>query len=89
MTVKDIVIEILESNPILFDDMVKQWLRDEGYDGIYNPDGDCGCALEDFMPCIDEIHECKPGYKKMGCPPDCGLGCKFHIVEEKPDVPKA
>jgi len=42
-------------------DMVKEWLRDHGYDGLVN--GDCGCSLDDFMPCEECCCHCKSAYK--------------------------
>lgn len=32
-------------------EMVAQWLRANHYDGLCNPDGECGCGLDDLMPC--------------------------------------
>ena len=29
------------------------WLLDNGYDGLSNPYAECGCGLDDFMPCWD------------------------------------
>lgn len=46
MTVKEIVIEYLKKN---------------GYDGLYNDD--CGCALDDLIPCCDNIETCMAGVK--------------------------
>ena len=46
-------------------EIVAQWLRDHGYDGLYH-DGDCGCLLDDLMPCCDSCDNCEPGYKQPG-----------------------
>lgn len=32
-------------------EMTAQWLRSNNYDGLCNPDGECGCGLDDLMPC--------------------------------------
>lgn len=32
-------------------EMAAQWLRENHYDGLCNPDGECGCGLDDLMPC--------------------------------------
>jgi hypothetical protein len=52
MTIKTIVIE---------------WLEKHGYDGLYNDDNDnCGCGLDDFMPCQDywDADKCEVAYRK-------------------------
>jgi len=47
MTVKDIIIEYLKNN---------------GYDGLYNRWGQCACLIDDLVPCCGGIDECEPGY---------------------------
>ncbi len=42
-------------------DIVAQYLVDNGYDGLYTDD--CGCLLDDLMPCCSECGNCEPGYK--------------------------
>jgi len=44
--------------------IVKQWLRDNGYDGLYNDD--CGCTLDDFAPCGEICGDCVAGYITSG-----------------------
>ncbi|MFZ5986364.1 MAG: hypothetical protein ACOYWZ_04450 [Bacillota bacterium] len=41
-------------------EIVKEYLEKNGYDGLYN--GDCGCNLDDFMPCEGFSSECSAGY---------------------------
>ena len=66
-------------------DIVKGWLIERGYDGLYRED--CGCALEDLMIC-DGNAECEPGHKIPCDPETCPVNgdCPFHIGprEEKP-----
>lgn len=45
-------------------DIIAKYLNDNGYDGLCRPYGECGCGLDDLMPCDGEnIAECEPGYK--------------------------
>lgn len=37
--------------------MVAQWLRANHYDGLCNPEAECGCGLDDLMPC-QCVNEC-------------------------------
>jgi len=49
MTIREIITEHLKAN---------------GFDGLCNPYGDCGCLLGDLMPCDEpDVDECQPGYK--------------------------
>ena len=45
-------------------DIVKDYLKENQYDGLYNSDGECACELSDFRPCGESFCECKPGIKK-------------------------
>ena len=64
--------------------IVAAYLRANGYDGLYWED--CGCLLDDLMPCYREgIEHCEPGY--MG-PCTCGDGCFWHVgPATEPRVP--
>ncbi|MFA5217099.1 hypothetical protein [Sulfuricurvum sp.] len=43
-------------------EIVKKYLKDNGYDGLVNHD--CGCGLDDFEPCDGlDSKECLPAYK--------------------------
>lgn len=48
MDVKDIIIKFLEEN---------------GYDGLFNSDGECACEISDLIPCCEACDQCEPGYK--------------------------
>ena len=48
-------------------EIVKQYLVECDYDGLFNEE--CGCELTDLMPCDDmAIPECEPGYKYRADP---------------------
>lgn len=42
-------------------DIVTEYLKASGFDGLY--DADCGCQIADLMPCRECLCNCKPGYK--------------------------
>lgn len=42
-------------------EIVIEWLKQHGADGLCEPDTECGCGLEDFAPCGDGPYpHCKP-----------------------------
>ena len=75
--------------------MVRDRLIDDGYDGLYNENGECGCDLNSLMPCECISDDCRAGYKVPCdcCDDDCEHD--WMIVPEKtimvndPDDPKA
>ncbi|WP_165247517.1 DUF3310 domain-containing protein [Adlercreutzia sp. ZJ141] len=47
-------------------DMVEQWLQENQYDGLSNPDSECGCGLDDLMPCRHvNPYECVCAYEVL------------------------
>jgi hypothetical protein len=67
-------------------EIIKQWLEQNGYDGLYSDSLGCGCELSELCPCEGEsIKDCGPGYKIDGC--NCGqeslIRCDFHIVSSR------
>lgn len=66
--------------------IVAGWLRENGYDGLYNDQIFCACEADDIMPCGDPSPNfCKPGYRVPCTPDDCeaGGGCGFHIASRR------
>jgi hypothetical protein len=61
-------------------EIISKYLTDNGYEGLFNSDGECGCLLDDLCPCDGEIAECQPGYKLPG-----NEEYDFSIGAEKPD----
>jgi hypothetical protein len=38
-------------------------LKEEGFDGLVNPDVECGCSIDDIAPCgCVNLDECIPAY---------------------------
>ena len=65
--------------------IVERWLRSNKYDGL--GDDECGCEVDDLMPCDNpNIFTCAPGYK-VPCPgpEDCPADgdCPWHISTSK------
>lgn len=67
-------------------EIVKNYLEQNGFGGLFNSDGECGCELPDLMPCDQPSESCCAGYKikcNEKCDHECGK-CDWHIQEEKP-----
>lgn len=41
--------------------IVREYLVVAGYDGLWNPDGECACLRDDLAPCGEMSEECRPG----------------------------
>ena len=58
-------------------EIVKQYLEQNGYDGLYHEDLECGCSLDDFAPCGDMSEHCEIGYTNACATctkrEDCGI----------------
>ncbi|MGY5852438.1 MAG: hypothetical protein RTU92_02600 [Candidatus Thorarchaeota archaeon] len=64
-------------------EIVAEYLKKNGFDGLVEEDGECGCELDDLFPCQNEgALFCQAGYK-VDC--DCGENCEFHISIIKPE----
>jgi len=62
-------------------EMVREYLEKNGYDGLCEKDGECGCQLSDLMPCGGEYAmECVAGWKRNRWPDECA---DFYIVPGK------
>lgn len=66
-------------------EIVAEWLKSHGYDGLFAEGGECACELADLMPCDAEGCEtCIAGYKcKPG--PDDDPDSKFVISAQRPE----
>lgn len=62
--------------------ILKQYLIDNGYDGLHTP-GECACKLDDLWPCGEDLSLCEPGYLAdcKGCNhyQDHGEECPYSI----------
>ena len=61
-------------------DILKNWLKENGYDGLCLPDEECGCAIGDFMPCGEPSPRCEAGHRKKAPP---GSDADYFIYIDK------
>ena len=45
------------------EDIVRAYLEEHGYDGLYNEDAECACLASDLFPCCGEPDHCEAGYR--------------------------
>ena len=57
------------------------WLKSHCYEGLCNQEIDCGCGLDDFMPCDEVDKECEPAMKKIAKEDDDEYG-NYKIGDE-------
>jgi len=43
-------------------DIIREYIMQSDYDGLCNLDVECGCGLDDFMPCGEDCMDCEPAY---------------------------
>lgn len=68
-------------------EIVVRYLQEHGYDGLYSPDGECACLIDDIGPCSAESFECEAGVRvDYRADEPCGLDCSgsdhWHIEAE-------
>jgi hypothetical protein len=65
-------------------EIVKEWLEQHGYEGLYSDHWECGCTPEDLMPCGEASEDCVAGYKWPG-----DGEVDFFIKPDKPEATDA
>ena len=65
-------------------EIIEKYLKDNGFDGLCNSDSECGCDLEDLMPCDNECGDCEPAYKHK-CPEGHESDWLMTLSKEPPD----
>ena len=43
--------------------LLKEKLEEEGFDGLFNFGGECGCAIDDLVPCENLCLDCEFAYR--------------------------
>jgi hypothetical protein len=61
-------------------EIVRQYLKAYGFDGLRNENIHCWCMLDDLSPDYCMSGQCEPGYR---APCGCGEDCDFHIVPRR------
>jgi hypothetical protein len=63
-------------------DIIKKYLMDGNYDGLYNVDVACACHIDNLFPyCYEGVEDCQPGYKtECNCESDIH---DYHISSSK------
>ena len=67
-------------------EILKAWLTERGYDGLWNSEQECACLLRDLAPCESDPGNCEPGYKVTCDHPRCD-SCResgWHMQPQKP-----
>ena len=66
-------------------EIIKEWLTENGYDGLYYP-GECACKISELFPCGDyeEMLECEPGYIRDADHGEESSGYDWMIGPNKP-----
>jgi len=59
-----------QKSPRNVGEILKAYLRENGYDGLCNPNIECECDFDDFAPCTDNpmyggiSTECQPAHRR-------------------------
>ena len=66
-------------------EIVSEWLKANDYDGLCSYE--CGCGLNDFMPCDQGCEDCSPAYRAVAdeddmaiCP--CEIGDVIYMTDK-------
>ena len=63
------------------DNIVRDWLKLNGFDGLVHEDTECGCHLEDLFICQECFNECRPAYKFTKANGDWWMSTNKHWQE--------
>ncbi len=61
--------------------MVIDYLRENGYDGLFSADLECSCELGDLAPCGDMQGDCAAGYKRVLTAPEGDLDAGDWVIQ--------
>lgn len=61
-------------------EIIKDYLIANGYDGLVCIEGECGCELDDFNACGEDLCGCQPSYVWRNACKDCTRYCAGYYV---------
>jgi len=64
-------------------DIIRIFLSENGYDGLCNLGHECGCEIDDLVPCSSDFSFCRPGYKVEPTEEQREDGAEWAIALEK------
>jgi len=67
------------------DNIVRDWLKLNGFDGLVHDDTECGCHLDDLFICGEFFSECRPAHKFTKANGDWWMSTNKHWVEAEDD----
>ena len=70
-------------------EIVRAHLKQNGFDGLSNEDGECACIFSDLAPCGEMSQKCRAGYRRL-C--DCGdhdyhIGDNHDVLDDPARTP--
>jgi len=73
-------------------DIIREYLVANGYDGLCSEE--CGCGLDDLMPCEYGIQHCVPAEKVIATAEhydpefsEFGIGDEIYVPDERKETP--
>lgn len=65
------------------EDIIADWLKEHGYDGLCDPEITCGCTLESGLcPCdLPDLRSCRAGHNDPERAKE--VGTEYWVVEGK------
>ena len=65
--------------------IITKHLKENGFDGLHHENNECGCRLNDLMPCDSEdFANCEPGYLRKDKQCDtCPEGYDYCVGKKK------
>lgn len=63
-------------------EIISGFLKMNGYDGLCNPDRECGCEIGDLAPCSEYFAACEPAYK-IDLPPGDERGAWLMVTRKE------
>jgi hypothetical protein len=61
-------------------DILANYLRENNYDGLCHPRTECGCGVDDLIPCGEYCGDCEPAVLSDNPPEDCD---RWYVRAEK------